>query len=316
MGAIPNPSDGGRGPDRTVNPMPFHRGELQAQALAGAGATGAGIRAFMPDQHRSFFGLLPTLFVAVPDRDGWPLATVLAGPPGFVASPDATTLRIDAGVEADDPVAGHLRAGQPIGLLGLQFETRRRNRANGIVTQAGPGGITVAVAQSFGNCAKYIQTRAVTPGKADPRPPERLAALDRDAADLIAAADTFFIASGVADPEGGGMDISHRGGRPGFVRVSGDALAIPDFAGNRFYNTFGNLLRDPRAGLLFVDFARGDLLHLRGTAAIDWGPEAAPAGAERVWRFQVNDVVRRRGALPLRFAFVEASPATLATGIW
>ena len=42
------------------------------------------------------------------------------------------------------------------------------------------------------------------------------------------------------------MDISHRGGRPGFVRVDGDVLTIPDFRGNRYFNTLSNLLLEQR----------------------------------------------------------------------
>lgn len=73
----------------------------------------------------------------------------------------------------------------------------------------------------------------------------------------------------------GGLDVSHRGGRPGFMRVDGDVLTIPDFRGNRYLNTLGNFLLDPRAGLLFVDFARGDLLHLAGEVEVLWDGEAA-----------------------------------------
>src|SRR3546814_14766932 len=65
-----------------------------------------------------------------------------------------------------------------------------------------------------------------------------------------------------------GADVSHRGGRPGFVRVTEDdgrsVLTIPDFSGNQFFNTLGNIAINPRAGLLFVDFATGDLLTLTG----------------------------------------------------
>ena len=64
-----------------------------------------------------------------------------------------------------------------------------------------------------------------------------------------------------------GADISHRGGRPGFVRVDGDVLTIPDFRGNRYFNTLGNLIAEPRASLLFVDFETGDLLQLQGSRA-------------------------------------------------
>ena len=97
--------------------------------------------------------------------------------------------------------------------------------------------------------------------------------------------------------------MSHRGGKPGFVGVTGDTLAIPDFRGNRFYNTLGNLLGDPRAGLLFIDFASGDILQLQGRATIDWHPEGnGPAGAERLWR--VDDHARLAAArrLSLRLA--------------
>ena len=111
--------------------------------------------------------------------------------------------------------------------------------------------------------------------------------------------------------------MSHRGGKPGFVGVAGDALAIPDFRGNRFYNTLGNLLGDPRAGLLFIDFASGDILQLQGRVTIDWHPEGSgPAGAERLWRVEVTRAWRRRGAFPFAWRFGDYAPTTLATGTW
>ena len=48
-------------------------------------------------------------------------------------------------------------AGKLIGLLGLEMHTRRRNRANGIITKAEPGALHIRVVESFGNCPKYIQ---------------------------------------------------------------------------------------------------------------------------------------------------------------
>lgn len=112
--------------------------------------------------------------------------------------------------------------------------------------------------------------------------------------------------------------MSHRGGRPGFVRVDGDVLTIPDFPGNRYFNTLGNLLLDPRAGLLFVDFASGDLLHLQGRAELDWdgGAESGFAGAERLWRVQVTAGWRCPGALGVRWAFRGYAPTTERTGQW
>ncbi len=124
---------------------------------------------------------------------------------------------------------------------------------------------------------------------------------------MIAVADTFFVASYVDRGSGQRqVDVSHRGGRPGFVRVGSDGvLTIPDFAGNQFFNTLGNLLVNPRAGLVFVDFATGDLLQLSGDAQVvlDDPQIAAFEGAERFWRFTPRRAVYRPGAVPLRWTF-------------
>jgi predicted pyridoxine 5'-phosphate oxidase superfamily flavin-nucleotide-binding protein len=303
--------------------LAFHEDEAKAQALAGHQRPGrVAIRPFMPDQHRQFFALLSYLFVATPDADGWPMASVLTGEPGFVQSPGPATLDIGALPASDDPAAPTFVAGTEIGLLGLDFTTRRRNRANGrlvaIDVAIDKGGLTVAIAQSFGNCPQYIQTREPSPSAAAGAPVERLDRLDDAARALIAASDTFFVASrSRSGIDGGGLDMSHRGGRPGFVGVIGDMLAIPDFRGNRFYNTLGNLLGDPRAGLLFIDFASGDILQLQGRAAIDWHPEGnGPAGAERLWRVEIARAWRRRGAFPFTWRFGDFAPTTLATGTW
>lgn len=293
---------------------PFHPGELEAQARAGVSARGAGIREFMPAQHRDFFALLPYLFVAARDAEGWPIATMLTGAAGFVQSPTATSLGIAALPAPGDSADAALRAGEPIGILGLDFQTRRRNRANGSIALRDEHGIGVEVTQSFGNCAKYIQTRDPHRIAAEPAPVEPLTGLDHGARQLIADADTLFIASA----SGSGLDVSHRGGRPGFVRVDGDVLTVPDFNGNNYFNTLGNLLAEPRAALLFINFAKGDVLQLQGETEIVWsGAELGLIeGAERLWRFRVTRGWRRAGALPLRWAAPEPAPTTLATGLW
>jgi len=299
--------------------LPFHEDELAAQMLAGQRPGRAAIRPFLPDQHREFFRLLPYLFIATGDADGWPIASVLSGPAGFAHSPDPLTLRVDALPLTNDPAAAGLAAGNRIGLLGLDLSTRRRNRANGTVTAVDPKGFAVAVEQSFGNCAQYIQTRTPTAHTRSPLAMEALPGLDVSARRLIETADTLFVASrsraGIG--ESGGLDISHRGGRPGFVDVQDDTLVVPDFRGNRFFNTLGNLLGDPRCGLLFVDFATGDLLQLQGTAAIDWTAAARqPAGTQRSWRVRIERGWRRRGALPFEWTFGDYAPTTLGTGRW
>lgn len=309
--------------DGAADFLPFHRDELAAQTLAGQGARTAPIRPYMPEQHRDFFALLPYLFVATADEQGWPVASVLAGAPGFVHAPDRQTLRIASVPAPGDPAAAGLVTGREVGLLGLDLATRRRNRANGRLEAVAADRLTVQVVQSFGNCPQYIQTRRPTAAARLPSPApvlvERFDGLDDAARALITAADTFFVASR-SRPEvgaGGGLDMSHRGGRPGFVGVHGDTLAIPDFRGNRFFNTLGNLLGDPHAGLLLIDFASGDLLQLQGRAEIEWTPGGTgPAGAEQLWRVKVERGWRRRGAFPFAWTFGDYAPTTLKTGTW
>lgn len=299
--------------------LPFHEDEIAAQVLAGQRAERAAIRPVMPDQHREFFALLPYLFTATLDSEGWPIASVLSGPAGFAHSPDPRTLRVEAVPSADDPAAAGFEAGNAIGLLGLDLSTRRRNRANGRVAALDDRGFSVAIEQSFGNCPQYIQTRTPTPRPRSPVPVESLSGLDPDTRRLIGTADTFFVASRSRDgiDDNGGLDVSHRGGRPGFVDLEGDTLIVPDFRGNRFFNTLGNLLGEPRCGALFVDFATGDLLQLQGIASIDWAVAAGqPTGTQRSWRFLIERGWRRPGALPFDWMFGDYAPTTLATGRW
>ncbi|MGY6242259.1 pyridoxamine 5'-phosphate oxidase family protein (plasmid) [Burkholderia ambifaria] len=317
-------------PGWELDVAPFHAGELAVQQRAGvteaAGAAGRrGIRRFMPDQHRAFFAQLPFFVLGGVDAHGQPWASLRVGMPGFVTAPDARTLHIDGDALPGDPLAGAWQPGAPLGGLGIEFDTRRRNRVNGVVRAVDDGALTIAVEQSFGNCAKYIQGRKATfvaregdaSGAADVS--DRLSDADRA---LLAQADTFFVASANTSADAGaarGADVSHRGGMPGFVRVD-DActLTTPDFSGNRFFNTLGNLQHDPRAGLLFLDFDSGDVLYVAARAEIVWdGPLVASFdGAQRVVRFHVHEVRRTRGVLPFRWSMPERAPqfAAIADG--
>jgi predicted pyridoxine 5'-phosphate oxidase superfamily flavin-nucleotide-binding protein len=299
-----------------MNQTLFHSGERAAQALAGVASPNAAIRDWMPDQHRAFFGLLPFLPIATAGAGGAPIGTILAGRRGFITSPDPTTLHIAALPDHDDPIARFLVPGAPIGVLGIDLATRRRNRANGVLRSTGPDGMTISVRQSFGNCPQYIQARVWHDEQAAPERTEYFTGLDPAARTMIAAADTFFVAttSGGGAGEVGGMDISHRGGRPGFVAIDGETLTIPDFHGNRYFNTLGNLLLDRRAALLFVDWTDGTVLHLQGEAEILWEQDGGFAGAERLWRVSVTGGWRRTGALPLRWSFQGYAPQLQRTG--
>lgn len=314
----------------------FHPGEQALQARVGVRERMAAVgevvlRDHMPDQHRELFEKLPTLVLGALDAQGQPWATMLAGPPGFVHTPQARQMDIAATLHPADPALAALTQqgrGAPVGVLGLEPHTRRRNRMNGRVAaftaldvSGGRQGLSIAVAQSFGNCPKYIQAREpglrafVTP----PQPAQALGpALDAAALALIARSDTLFIASASAarpgSQRGDGVDVSHRGGEPGFVRAEhtpqGVVLSLPDYPGNLFFNTLGNLAQHPQAGLLWVDYDDGTLLHVAARAELLWGEaERAPwPGAQRVLRLQVLGGVWRAQALPWRWTVAQPAP--------
>jgi len=308
----------------------WHAGETTIQETVGAADRMEMIgqrvvRDYMPDQHRAFYAQIPFIVLGSVDQRGDAWATLVAGSPGFITSPAPTVLDIAARPGPGDPAGQGTQDGDAIGLLGIELHSRRRNRVNGVV-KSGTGEILrLDVDQSFGNCPQYIQLRDMTfvgdPTVQVTASVEESVDLDEAARGLITAADTFFVAS-YAEREGRRqVDVSHRGGKAGFVRIAADGtLTIPDFAGNLFFATLGNILLNGKAGLVFADFETGELLHLTGDATVILNsPEiAAFQGAERLWSFRPRRVIRRRGALPLRWSLRADgwSPNALMTGDW
>ena len=304
----------------------FHEGELAVQERAGsrgmAAKVGHGIRTAVPPVVADFLLTQRIAFVGTLDAGGRPWASVLTGPAGFASAPDEHTLRIVAAPSPGDPLAENLAAGShqasdeargsPVGVLVVDFTTRRRLRVNGRgVLRAGRADdeIRVDVEQVYSNCHKYIQTRAIageTPRQVEDVSIQRGRGLSDAQRDWIRRADTFAIASAHRTA---GVDCSHRGGTPGFVRVDGDRLVWPDYAGNGLFNTLGNIIAYPRAGLLFVDFDTGATLQLTGSAVVDWDPEHAVAvpGAQRLVTFEVDEAIETRSALPFRLQLIERS---------
>lgn len=313
---------------------PWHQGEIALQRHVGVDARmdqvgRRVIRDHLIDQHRDFYPQLPFIVLGAVDAGGDAWATLRANRPGFLQSPDPRILHLDLAREPGDPADAGMANGDAIGLLGIELHTRRRNRLNGNVRRGAASGFDIAVAQSYGNCPQYIQLRDFEfhrdPTTPSAQPPQRLDRLNDRAKAIIAAADTFFVASYVDRKDNGTtrrqVDVSHRGGKPGFVRIGADGvLTIPDFAGNLFFNTLGNIFANPKSGLAFADFATGALLQLSGEAdvVLDSPEIAAFQGAERLWRFTPRRIVYRPDALPLRWIAEHdgESPNSLLTGNW
>ena len=130
--------------------------------------------------------------------------------------------------------------------------------------------------------------------------PDRLAAhrmrtrfTDQDRA-FIEAAPFFFLATATD----ANADCSFKGGEPGFVRVVGDnQLAWPDYDGNRMYRSLGNIVQNPRVGLLFIRLD-GTLIdgaarpRVNGRAELDESPQAVAGlpGAKRLVRVTAEHI--------------------------
>ena len=311
--------------------FPWHTGEIAVQERLGVAERMAqnGRRVvwdYMPQQHRDFYASMPFMVIGAVDEAGRIWASIVAGAPGFIQSPDPRELVFDLPRDVSDPASTGLKDGDAVGTLGIELSTRRRNRMNGTVHDASSSGFAIRVGHSFGNCPQYIQLRDFELVR-DPKAEvsivsEKLAELDAQAIEMIASADTFYVASYVDLKEERQVDVSHRGGKPGFVRIDENGrFTIPDFAGNLHYNTLGNLNVNPRAGLIFVDFETGDVLQLTGDTEIVYeSPEIDNfQAAERLWHFTPRHIIRRRAALPIRWKLRERdafSPNSLMTGSW
>lgn len=194
------------------------------------------------------------------------------------------------------------------------LHNRRRNRFNGSARLLTNGLLSIRVEQAFGNCPQYINERIVE--AASDQQQSNVAAtvavrgveLSDDLIGLIRRADTMFLGSGwnsssnlttessLCDLPQHGMDASHRGGPPGFVSASAKRLQFIDRKGNNLFNTIGNLVQDPRVGVLFVDFENGGLLHVSGRAMVVFDESV-----ERDVSIDIDEFVWRPSALPLRW---------------
>jgi hypothetical protein len=127
-----------------------------------------------------------------------------------------------------------------------------------------------------GNCPKYLNRKDIRPAPAHPELISTSSKLSPEGLALLAKADLFFISSSQENKD---MDTNHRGGPPGFVRVvsnneDGGEIIYPEYSGNRLYQTLGNLVVTPRAGLVIPDFETGDVLYLTGETEVLVGKDA------------------------------------------
>jgi uncharacterized protein len=297
---------------------PFHEGELAVQERAGdrdlARRIGQGISS------RIVAGALPFLIrqrllaITTTGDDGFLWTSLWCGEPGFVRSGDGERVSIRPSLmslSADDPVARRLAIGRDVGMLAIEITSRRRLRINGTVEMISRDEIRIVVRESVGNCPKYIQQR-VPHSVAIPALPQPGASghtLDDERRELVEGADTSFVGSVHALR---GADASHRGGKPGFIRVvNATTLRVPDYHGNGMFMTLGNFESDPRGSLVAVDFEHGRAVSFSGTAHIRDHVEHAmqpTGGTGRYWELDVREWVQFDLQPGVRWELIDPSP--------
>ena len=125
---------------------------------------------------------------------------------------------------------------------------------------------------------------------------------------FIESRPLFFLAS--ADAQGR-PDCSHKGGDPGFVRVTSDnELAFPSYDGNGMFRSLGNVLVNPAVGLLFIDFESPRRLRVNGVAAVSEDDELIGVftGAQLIVRVRAERIFPNCPRYIHRAASSEPSP--------
>ena len=298
--------------------QPFHEGELAVQERAGerdlARRIGAGISPRIIEGALPFLGRQRLLAITIAGDDGLVWTSVWCGEPGFATSVDGQRVSIRRplmSLSAHDPVLPRLAAGRDVGMLAIELTSRRRLRINGTVEAISDDEIQVVVRESVGNCPKYIQQRA--PHLAATAVPSRHGesgrTLDQERRELVERADTAFVGS--VHPSRG-ADASHRGGKPGFIRVvDATTLRIPDYRGNSMFMTLGNFESNPRASLVALDFERGRAVSFSGSASLEFGvedPHQPTGGTGRYWKLNVREWVQFDLPHSVRWELIDASP--------
>lgn len=298
----------------------YHEGEKQIQQKIGevaiANRNGAVITDTIIKGAINFIEKQPIAIVSSADAAGEIWVSLLIGNFGFtkVPHPNAIVFEKDSIISnPGDVFYKNITVHPQIGSLFIELDSRRRFRINGSC-RFKESQIEVKITEAFPNCPKYIQRRILSL----PDYFERIVSSTREGNQLTDAgiiwiknADTFFVGSSSGE---GRLDANHRGGKPGFVEMlDNGTLKIPDYQGNSLYNTFGNIVQNPKVGLLFIDFEKGETLQLTGKAELLFDQKSETdliktAGTGRYWLFNTDRWIHTENHHKVKWNFLEYSP--------
>lgn len=287
----------------------FHSGEKLIQKIAGesviARRNSGLIVNYVVGSTAAFLQSQRLFFASSSDSKGRLWASVLNGESGFIALQDQSQIYFDPSFLLSNPEDifwQNIENSEGVGFLFMDLVSRQRLRVNGQIRKVEKGW-RFLIEQAYPNCPRYIQSRQFLKGSLKQH---------KTNSDLLAwlnNADTIFVAS--AD-ENGHLDVSHRGGRTGFVKLTGrDTLRIPDYNGNSMFNTLGNFEVNPSAGILILDFSNGEVLQMTGKSTLHFdGKELLVDTGQtgRYWDFRIEEISFSTSLLEFSSRFIGFSP--------
>lgn len=298
----------------------FHKGELEIQERTGEAKMASNVKRMV--KNKIIRGAIPFLenqsFVIISSLDSnnkvW--TSLLLGYSGWINASTEGKLAFSLGKiisPKSDIFFKNIKENNQVGLLFIELGTRRRYRVNGRVGQNGDD-LEITIQEAYPNCPKYIQRRVLTSLNKNRTPTPQtsegtgLNALQKE---WIKKSDTFFVGS---QSKAGYLDASHRGGQVGFIEILADGtLKIPDYTGNSLYNTLGNMVEEPNAGLVFIDFEKGNTLQLTGNTTLLFDQfsekdKLKTGDTGRYWLFKPAAWIQTKAHHEIIWEYLDSSP--------
>ncbi|WP_162990447.1 pyridoxamine 5'-phosphate oxidase family protein [Mesobacillus foraminis] len=295
----------------------FHSGERKVQSKLGvtkrANLVGRSIQPSIEESFQFFIESQPMFVIGSTDPEGYLWSSLVCGHPGFIRIINDRTIRIHINKQENQMLFTNIRSNLNVGIIVIEFSSRIRIRINGVANILDDETIEVKTEQVYDNCPKYIQARKIKVNNVDDKKTTKALlrkTLNNNQRMWIEQADTFFISSSNSFRK---TDVSHRGGQPGFVCILNDTtLLYPDYVGNMMFNTLGNIIENPKTGLLFIDFQKGHTLQLTGDSEIIWDltdeDKLKYPGAKRLIKYVISEVIENPDASMYLWDFINDSP--------
>jgi ferredoxin-NADP reductase/predicted pyridoxine 5'-phosphate oxidase superfamily flavin-nucleotide-binding protein len=319
--------------------MPWNEGEEKMHSLLRVPPQDNPTSTMLTPQASFMFQRAPLLAFGTLDSQDRPWVTLWGGSPGFSESLGQGMVGTRTLVDGEhDPVIQALVAdgkgfekprsredAKLIAGLAIDLMTRKRVKTAGRLVgcmvqevETEPEGDTPAksqnllqivtkIEQSLGNCPKYLNQYEIRPAPVASKLVTEGASLSDEGRDLITAADMFFLSTSTEDD----MDVNHRGGPQGFVRImSRTEIVYPEYSGNRLYQSLGNLQLNPKIGLVFPNYSTGDVLYITGTTEILTDKDATNVlpGSNLAVKITINKARFVSNGLPFRGTRQSPSP--------